>query len=75
MVNASIKSEILQQLDALPYDLQRRVLDFARALALSAPSGVPGKRLLRFAGAIQKDELQLMAEAIEAECERINDEW
>jgi len=76
MANASIKSEIVEQLDALPYELQQRVLDFARALALAVPKGVPGKQLLRFAGAIQEDDLQAMAQAIEAGCERINlDEW
>jgi len=76
MANASIKSEIVEQLDALPYELQQRVLDFARALALTVPKGVPGKQLLRFAGAIQEDDLQAMAQAIEAGCERINlDEW
>jgi len=76
VVNASIEKEIVEQLNALPYELQRQVLDFARALALSAPKGVPGKQLLHFAGAIQKDDLQAMAQAIEASCERINlDEW
>jgi hypothetical protein len=69
-INASIKGEIIEQLDALPYELQRRVLDFARALTLSAPKGVPGKQLLHFAGLIQPDDLQVMAQAIEAACER-----
>jgi len=76
MINVSIKSEIVEQLDALPYELQRRVLDFARALALSVPKGVPGKQLLRFAGAIQKDDLQAITQTIEAGCERIDlNEW
>jgi len=76
MANASIKSEIVEQLDALPHELQQQVLDFARALTLTAPKGVPGKQLLRFAGAIQRDDLQAMSQAIEAGCERVNlDEW
>ena len=75
-VNVSIKGEIIEQLDALPYELQRRVLDFARALTLSEPKGIPGKQLLHFAGMIQPDDLQAMAQAIEAGCERIDlDEW
>jgi len=75
-VNVSIKGEIIERLDALPYELQRRVLDFARALTLSEPKGIPGKQLLHFAGMIQPDDLQAMAQAIEAGCERIDlDEW
>jgi len=76
MIDESIKTEIIEQLNRLPHDLQRRVLNFARALALSQPKGVPGKQLLDFAGAIQKDDLEAMTQAIEEGCERINlDEW
>ena len=76
MIEASVKTEIAEQLDSLPYDLQRRVLDFARVLALSQPKGVPGKQLLDFAGAIKRDDLEAMTQAIEEGCERINpDEW
>jgi hypothetical protein len=76
MISASVKGEIIEQLDALPYELQRRVLDFTRALTLSAPKGVPGKQLLHFAGLIQPDDLQVMAQAIEAGCERTDlNEW
>lgn len=76
MIDASIKTEIVQQLDHLPYESQRRVLDFARALALSQPKGVPGKQLLRFVGAIEKDDLEAMTQAIEEGCEKVNlDEW
>jgi len=40
------------------------------------PKGVPGKQLLRFAGAIQKDDLQAITQTIEAGCERIDlNEW
>ena len=70
-----IQEKLLQQLDTLPEDLQRRVLDFAQALALSVPKGVPGKRLLRFAGAIPADDLRLMQEAIESGCEQVDNEW
>ena len=70
-----IQEQLLQQLDPLPEDLQRRVLDFAQALALSVPKGVPGKRLLRFAGAIPADDLRLMQEAIESGCEQVDNEW
>jgi len=75
-MDISIKRKLLEQLEALPYEFQRRVLDFTQALALSVPKGVPGKQLLRFVGAIPADDLQTIAETIEAGCERIDwDEW
>lgn len=38
--------------------------------------GVKGKDLLRFAGLIEEDDLRLMEEAIERDCEKISlDEW
>lgn len=41
-----------------------------------ARSGVPGRQLVRFAGAIPPDDLQLMQQAIEADCERVDaNEW
>ncbi len=71
-----LKEEILEQISTLPQEQQRRILDFARALTVSAPVGVAGKELLRFAGAIEADELQMMAQAIEDDCEGIElNEW
>jgi hypothetical protein len=75
-MDASIETKLLEQLEALPYDFQRKVLDFAQALALSVPKGVPGEQLLCFAGTIPADDLQVMAQAIEAGCENIDwNEW
>ncbi len=67
-----LKEQILEQLDILPYEQQRRILDFARALTVSAPVGVAGRELLRFAGTIEEDDLQMMAQAIEDGCERVD---
>lgn len=76
MVTPQLKDDILDRLGRLPPDLQRRVVDFADALAASEPRGVPGSKLLRFAGTIDKDSLREMAEAIEEGCERIDpDGW
>jgi len=74
---ASLKEQIIAQLDSLPPELQRSVLDFTRALANSKiPKGVPGKVLLRFAKTIAHEELQRITQAIEAGCEQINrDDW
>lgn len=76
MVHPLIKHEIEEQLDRLPVEMQRRVLDFALALVATEPKGVPGANLLRFAGTISKEDLDLMEKAIEEDCERIDEnEW
>ena len=59
--------QIIQAVNRLTPDVQQKVLNFTSALR---PRGVPGKELLRFAGTIPADDLELMAQAIEAECER-----
>jgi len=75
-VNASLKEEVLKQLNALPYEQQQRVLDFIRALTLSRSSGVPGRKLLRFAGTIEESDLKIMQQAIENGCEKVDySEW
>jgi hypothetical protein len=75
MPNPSIEKEIITQLGRLPPEKQQEVLHFVRALT-TKPLGVPGKDLLRFSGAIEPGDLQLMAQVIEEDCEKVNpDEW
>lgn len=74
-MNVSIVDRVIEQLKSLPQELQWRVLEFARALAVSTPRGVPGKQLLRFAGALPADEAETMRTAIEQHCEQVDDEW
>lgn len=73
MTATLVKNDLIAQLDKLPYGLQLRVLDFAKALI---PKGIQGKTLLRFEGAIPAEDLQLMSKAIEEGCEKVDtDEW
>ena len=73
MTTTSIKDNLLSQFDKLPHDLQLRVLNFVKALI---PKGVEGRTLLRFEGIIPKDDLQLMSNAIEEGCEKVDiSEW
>ena len=75
-MSTSLIDKVVEQLKALPEKLQWRVLEFTRALALSAPRGIPGQQLLRFAGAIPVDDARLMREAIEEGCEQVDThEW
>ena len=56
--------------------MQRRVLDFARALALSQQRGIPGSEILRFAGTLTPQDASEMQHAIEEACERVDpDGW
>jgi hypothetical protein len=72
MITPSFRREILDQISKLDPEQQRKVLDFARRLAVTRPRGVPGKQLLTFAGAIKIDDLQIMTQAIEEGCEKVN---
>ena len=75
-MSARTVDEILQQLRTLPDDKQQEVLRFVRELKASTLQGVPGQRILRFAGAIPKADLDAMRRAIDAGCERVDtDEW
>jgi hypothetical protein len=71
-----IMDKVLEQLKALPSELQWRVLEFTRALSLSTPHGVPGQQLLRFAGSIPLEDVKIMNDVIQQECERVDvNEW
>lgn len=76
ITHSAITQQIVQQLDQLPVELQRKVFEFAQALALSLPKGTPGKELVRFSGVIGSEDIEAMAQAIEADCERVDvHEW
>lgn len=67
---------VVEQLETLPENLQQQVLAFVQTLRTVVRSGIPGKRLLRFAGTIPLDDLQLMRQAIETGCEQVDlNEW
>jgi hypothetical protein len=75
-MSSSLISSVVEQLTSLPDDLQRQVLEFIRALKASARRGVSGRQLLRFAGFIPLDDLQLMRQAIETGCGQVDlNEW
>ena len=76
MISSPLKKEILDKLDLLAIEEQRRVLDFTRALTETKTVGIPGRDLLQFAGTIEKTELESMKRAIEDGCERADlNEW
>jgi hypothetical protein len=62
-----IETELRNTIHQLPLPQQQQVLEYARSLANFPLRGVPGVSLLRFAGTIEPDDLELMRQAIEAE--------
>lgn len=74
MANPSVAETIRECVERLPSADKVRVLEFARSL--ERRRGVPGRNLLKFAGTIDPEDLEVMKQAIEEGCERIEpDEW
>jgi hypothetical protein len=73
---STLGHDVTRQLDNLSPDLQRQVLAYVQALAQTFPKGVSGKKLLRFSGILEAEDIQAINQAIEAECERVDvNEW
>ena len=71
-----IVNEIVKKLGKLPNKLQRQVLTYVESLQIPATRGASGHQLLQFAGAIPKEDLTFMQEAIEKGCEQVDtNEW
>ena len=71
-----IIGKVVEQLETLPSPLQQQVLEFVESLKRQTLQGVPGRQLLQFAGLIPDDDLHLISQAIEEDCEQVNlDEW
>jgi hypothetical protein len=75
-MDTSIVDQVIEQLKVLPLDRQQRVLKFARTLADERPKGTSGRDFLQFAGLIPQEDLQVMSDAIEQDCEQVDlNEW
>jgi len=74
MVEATVKEQILSDLERLSPEMQARAAQLVHGLIEAAPKGIPGRDLLRFAGAIDAESIREMEEAIEDGCERIDPE-
>lgn len=71
-----IMHEVMDQIRYLPYNLQKQVLNYVKELKKNHEPGSPGQRLLRFAGTISMDDLEIMSDVIEKDCGRIDkNEW
>lgn len=71
-----VRHEIAKQVEALPPEMQERVLRFVASLAGSAPKGECGAALRQFASSLDATSARQMAQAIEEGCERVDaGEW
>ena len=76
MIDRLLQEELVKKMEQLPPAMQRRVLDFACALAESTPQGTPGDELLQFAGIMTPSEADEFLRSIEEDCERVDpNEW
>lgn len=72
----TIIRQVVEQMKAMPDNLQREVLFFTQSLKVAAPIGVSGKTVVQFAAYIPADELENMRQAIESDCEQVDlNEW
>ena len=74
-MSPKLQEELLSEMARLSPEEQQRVVAFAKSLA-AGPTGKASQDVVRFAGAIDPDDLKQMAAIIEEGCERINEsEW
>lgn len=71
MTDNALATELLKQLEQLPLEFQKKVLEFAKALNTTAPEGKSGNDLLQFAGKLDQESLKAMEETVEYGCEPV----
>jgi hypothetical protein len=75
-MSETIISQVMEQLRTMPDKLQQEVLIYTRKLKASTQVGMPGKILLQFSGTISLEDLEVMQQAIETDCEQVDlNEW
>lgn len=66
MQQMTVKQQIDKELDILTLDKQRKVLDFITHLSGSGiPPGVPGKKLIKFAGSLSEEDAEELSQIIQ----------
>ncbi len=74
MVNIpNFKEKIINELDGLNWEQQKKMLDYVLSIKLSQIKGTKGNELLMFSGAINKEDLGAMISAIAEGCEKVDD--
>ncbi len=70
-----IKDRIINELDSLNQDQQKKLLDYVLTLKVSKKV-TSGKDLAEYSGIISKEDLAVMEKGIEKDCEQVDfNEW
>jgi hypothetical protein len=76
VLEPEIKEQILDDLDRLSPEEQKRAAEFVHRLVSPVPRGATGEDLRKLAGTLDDESARQMREAIEEGCERVDpDEW
>lgn len=72
MENITTKQEIIDRLDKLTPVQQKQILNSVLSLLGEPVRGTSGRELLKLVGTISKEDLEIMKQAIEEGCGRID---
>ena len=76
MVNPEVREALLARLGSLPVEMQRRVLEFAEALAVGSTGIGDSEALLALSGSLDEESAAEMLNAISEGCENVDtDGW
>ena len=76
MVNTEIKKKLIEDLNNLSFDSQKKVQEFAHALLITQHRGKSGKEMIKFSGILTNDESVELKQIIESGCEKVDlNEW
>jgi hypothetical protein len=70
-VSTPLEDSLYNEFSQLTPDQQFEALQFVRALN-GTPRGTPGSELMEFVGTIPHEDLELMKQAIEEDCEQVD---
>lgn len=66
-----LENSLVSEFSQLSPDQQFQALEFVRAHS-GTPRGTPGSELMEFVGTIPHEDLELMKQAIEEDCEQVD---
>lgn len=76
MIAATLKDQLLGEIERLSPEQMARVYGYTQALTASRPQGVPSRSLLKYAGTLDAESARAMREAIEGAFEQVDPrEW
>ncbi len=72
MISLDIKKKLIDDLNNLTFDSQKKVQEFAHALLVTQTRGQSGKEMLKFSGILKHDDAGELKKIIESGCEKVD---